>query len=237
MREVHAGILVATWILSAGTVAFADTLNQQQSALFVIVQTANAICVTAPLAQSNKELSGGAKATLAGAIGKIANIGIGGAAQYNSSQGVLQKDLAAAIKEGNECKKSVLKTLAAKMLSPASAAHSPASTPIPSRIGQQRATPWSKYSEFHYARPGMVNPGYFVRLNAITWVETGVDLRQARMWVEDQRGKTPGRLRLKDGPAVIEISPADNMIYYTDPGYPGHPVPQPLDRITKIIKR
>jgi hypothetical protein len=33
---------------------------------------------------------------------------------------------------------------------------------------------------------------------------------------------------LVDGSAIIEIDPEEKKIYYTDAGWPGHPVPVPI---------
>src|SRR5262249_5246128 len=52
-------------------------------------------------------------AKVGGLIGKIADLGISGAAQYQSARsiGVLQQDLKDAIQNGNSCKLEVFKTL------------------------------------------------------------------------------------------------------------------------------
>ena len=86
-----------------------------------ITDTANSICITpSPLEQKNQqlELTGNANAKLAGVIGKVVSIGVGGATKYTTqaSQNVLQRDLAQAIKNGEDCKLSVFNTLVAKML-------------------------------------------------------------------------------------------------------------------------
>jgi CheY-like chemotaxis protein len=73
------------------------------------------MCTTPPLEQSNHraELSGDAKATLAGVLTRVTDIGIHGAAKYQGgeSKGVLQEQLVEAIKKGDDCKLEVLKTL------------------------------------------------------------------------------------------------------------------------------
>jgi hypothetical protein len=100
--------------------AFAQTLAQQQAALKAISQTASEICTTAPIHEQhrNVELTGDAKAKLDGVVGKIVGLGLQGAAKYSSgnSRGVLQKDLAKALKDGNDCRLTVFNTLAPKMV-------------------------------------------------------------------------------------------------------------------------
>jgi uncharacterized protein YecT (DUF1311 family) len=90
-----------------------DTATGQ--ALAEIIETANQICQAAPLEQTNQgvSLSGDANAKVGGLVGKIADLGISGAAQYQTghSLGVLQKDLIVAIQSGNNCKLEVFRTL------------------------------------------------------------------------------------------------------------------------------
>jgi hypothetical protein len=101
--------------------ACSQDLETQTKALDIIVKTANQICQSAPLEATNQGiiLSGDAAAKLGGLVGRIANLGIAGAGQYQASQsmGVLQKDLIEAIKNSNECKSEVLKTLAKDLIS------------------------------------------------------------------------------------------------------------------------
>jgi hypothetical protein len=95
--------------------AQSETQTAQMKALEAIVNAANQICVSPPLEQhSDKvELSGQAKAAIAGALSKITDLGIQGAAKYthSDSKGILQEQLAGAIKAGNDCRKDVLNTL------------------------------------------------------------------------------------------------------------------------------
>jgi hypothetical protein len=64
------------------------------------------------------ELSGDAKVKLNGLLGKVADIGIGGAAKYKEgqSQGVLQSELAKAIKDGDDCRLAVSLKLIDKLI-------------------------------------------------------------------------------------------------------------------------
>jgi hypothetical protein len=121
----------------------AQTLQQQTAALKVIRDTAADICQTAPIEQTHQsvELSGNAKAKLSGAISKVVNLGISGAAKYKGGQskGVLQKDLASAIKDGNNCKIDVFKALAPRMIPSLGAGRSTATQPataIPARFNK-----------------------------------------------------------------------------------------------------
>ncbi len=85
-----------------------------------ITETAKEICQSPPLEQSGSstELKGDAKAKVAGLLGRLADLGVSGAAQFqsNKSMGVLQKDLAESIKSGNDCRFQVFKTLTNKFL-------------------------------------------------------------------------------------------------------------------------
>jgi hypothetical protein len=85
----------------------------------IITDFANSICITPSLEQhSNQvELSGEAKVKLDAVLKKIAGIDVGGAAKYvgKQSQGILQSDLAKAIKDSNDCKSSIFTVLLAKL--------------------------------------------------------------------------------------------------------------------------
>ncbi|MGI4880852.1 MAG: hypothetical protein ACRYG4_25590 [Janthinobacterium lividum] len=136
------------------TPLWAETLQQQAAALKVIRDTAADICQVAPIEQSsqNVDLSGNAKAKLSGAISKVVDIGISGAAKYNTgrSKGVLQKDLAAAIRDGNDCKRDVFNRL------------TPIMVPAPSPPG----------GESHASTPTLFNKptGYFKKQGSL-WLE------------------------------------------------------------------
>jgi uncharacterized protein YecT (DUF1311 family) len=84
-------------------------------ALKQIIETANQICQSAPLEQTSQgvALSGDAQAKVGGLVGRIADLGISGAAKYQTghSMGVLQQDLKDAIQIGDSCKLEVFKTL------------------------------------------------------------------------------------------------------------------------------
>jgi hypothetical protein len=94
-----------------------DLFRQQQRALDEVIAATGRICTTVPLEENNKRitLTGDAKAELNGLVKKIAELGIHGAATYetNEGRGVLQAQLADAIKSGDNCRLSVLKELKA----------------------------------------------------------------------------------------------------------------------------
>lgn len=79
------------------------------------------------------QLSGDAKAKVGGVLGRLADLGIEGAGQYasSSSRGVLQKDLADLIKNGNDCRLRVFDVLSQRLLAPASATSSQTTAAAP----------------------------------------------------------------------------------------------------------
>jgi hypothetical protein len=93
---------------------------QYKDALKEITDAANQICQSPPLEHSSDgvNLSGEAKAKLGGVVGKLADLGIAGTADYqhSESRGVLEKELATAMRAGNDCKLEVFKTLERDLL-------------------------------------------------------------------------------------------------------------------------
>jgi hypothetical protein len=106
----------------------------------VIEEFAAHICHTVYQEGQNneKELSGDAKAQLSGVISKLVDLNGGVAARLNDQkyQGVLQQQLASALKESADCQKDVFHTLVDRMLPPAAAAASPP-TPGPAPYAVQ----------------------------------------------------------------------------------------------------
>src|SRR3954447_24342037 len=108
---------VGRLIISAAGLIAAPAQSQdwqaQQQALAQIIKTANEICQSAPLEETSQgiNLKGDANAKLGGLVGKLADLGIAGAGEYqtNRSMGVLQKDLIIAIQSANGCKLEVFK--------------------------------------------------------------------------------------------------------------------------------
>jgi hypothetical protein len=100
-------------VLGSMDASAADT--RVSEALKMITDTAAEICESVPLEQtaSGNTLSADAQAKLGGLVGRIMNLGLSGTEQYHSerSTGVLQKDLAAALQNSNNCKLNVFQAL------------------------------------------------------------------------------------------------------------------------------
>jgi hypothetical protein len=115
-------LFASLFFLSVDGIAAANNLGAQKKALEVIIDFADRLCTTIPLTGSadNAELSGNAKAELSEVLKKIANLGIEGAAKYQTSdwQGVLQQDLAGQLNNSRNCKLEVFKDLKEKLLAP-----------------------------------------------------------------------------------------------------------------------
>lgn len=98
--------------------AFGQSVEESTEALKVIADFADRLCQTVPLdtRSNNLQLSGNAKAELEGIITKLANLGISGAANYesSSSQNVLQTDLAKVIEESRYCRRQIWDDLKGK---------------------------------------------------------------------------------------------------------------------------
>ena len=88
-------------------------LELQEKALQVIADFADRLCSTTPMTGStnNLELSGEAKVELNKLMKIIPNLGLEGAAKYQSSewQGLLQQDLAGQLNNSRTCKLTVFK--------------------------------------------------------------------------------------------------------------------------------
>jgi hypothetical protein len=102
--------------------AHADQLEAQGKALSIIQDSADRLCKDIPFGQTatEAEASGKAKAELNWLIAKFANLeGEGAGIVKNSqSQGILQKDLAQALKTSTDCKLGVFNALHDKLLPP-----------------------------------------------------------------------------------------------------------------------
>jgi len=99
-------VLVLGCLLSAN--ALTQSTSASKEALDVIADFADRLCKSVPLNghTSSVELSGTAKAELAGVIKKISDLGIEGAGRYQSDsyQSVLQKDLAGLLQDYHKCR-------------------------------------------------------------------------------------------------------------------------------------
>lgn len=113
----------AIFVVTGTFSARADDLDRQVKALEVIRQFAAETCTSVAQEGSSQstELSGKAKAKLGGVVGKLADLGFDGGGTYKSESytGVLQRDLAAAIKHSADCRLEVLRLLQSKLLLPA----------------------------------------------------------------------------------------------------------------------
>lgn len=118
MRPVNRWMTVCLWtyvwlgftICVVGS-ANAQSLEAEREILDTIGDFAERICPRVPLEGSSNtvELSGSAKADLNGLLRRMASLGIQGAAKYQESQfqGLVQKDLLAALRDTTDCKLKV----------------------------------------------------------------------------------------------------------------------------------
>lgn len=94
-------------------------LDQKEQALDLIASFAERICQEIPIEGEGQklELSGRAQVELNEILEKLADLGIEGAAKYESEEykGVLQKDLAELLKNNMQCRLDVLKELKGNM--------------------------------------------------------------------------------------------------------------------------
>ena len=120
MRHVTSLLALAILATFSSSAANAYALEADKEILKTIGDFAERICPNVPLegSSSSVELSGSAKADLSGLLKNLAALGIQGAAKYQESQfqGLLQKDLRAAMRDSNDCKLKVANTLMGKLL-------------------------------------------------------------------------------------------------------------------------
>ena len=100
--------------------AQSQSTDAQAKALDLITNAADRVCNIVKQAGSSESLNvkGEVKAQLSGLIKQLADLGISGAADFNSDQyeGVIRTDLATAIKDNAQCKFNVFDKLQAKMI-------------------------------------------------------------------------------------------------------------------------
>lgn len=120
MRHVMSLLAFAILATFPSYAANAYTLETEKEILKMIGDFAERICPKVPLEGSSStiELSGSAKAELAGLLKKLSALGIQGAAKYQESQfqGLVQKDLLAAMRDSTDCKLKVSYSLMGKLL-------------------------------------------------------------------------------------------------------------------------
>lgn len=120
-------MIVSRWIAvflaglampSASSGAPDPMLQRQNAVLAVIEARANGFCMPVSDKTTTNEIHGNVEARLQGLVGRLVHLGLLGSAGGRSitSSGVLQKDLAAAIRQRDTCKVRVLETLAKYML-------------------------------------------------------------------------------------------------------------------------
>ena len=100
--------------------SFAQDLNSASKALKLISDFSAAMCGNPPLSgnSSSVELTGSGKAELAKLVKQLADLKVEGTARYTNAeyQGLLQKDLASALKDSSSCKVKVFESLNDKLI-------------------------------------------------------------------------------------------------------------------------
>jgi hypothetical protein len=185
--------------------ALADDFANQQAALEVIKKTASDICykVEQEGSRSSTQLSGEARAELDNAIAKLLDLGIKGVGEYKTEQykGVLQQDLATALRSSMHFRLDVFNTLVNKMLG----WRPPASQSTINQIGEfitegdQMAEAFEKTNDTpsliaHYTQWSMKVEQYlaqtldrayaaqFRSAVSITYVKSGMNIDGAGTW-------------------------------------------------------
>lgn len=118
-----------------------NSFEREQKALDVIADFADRMCKDIPLqgTRSGGELSGSAKAELRGVAKKVADLGVEGAAKYQTGryESLLQSDLVDALKNSADCKLRIFDSLKDRFL-PGSASvglpQPPAPAPAKKRV-------------------------------------------------------------------------------------------------------
>lgn len=115
--------LLSMLLFKAGAaVAQADRDTASNEALATISTFAREFCLSADSTSHNTsvELSGDAKVKLNSIISKVVDLEVGGGGKYidSKTEGVLQKDLAAAYQDTNRCRMAALELLANRLLPP-----------------------------------------------------------------------------------------------------------------------
>jgi len=112
--------IILVLFFSIDVIADSSNLEEQRKALDIIADFADRLCKTVELEgrTNSLELSGKAKAELNSLIRKIVDLGIEGAAKYETSEweGLLQKDLAGILKDNINCRIEVWKDLKDKLI-------------------------------------------------------------------------------------------------------------------------
>jgi hypothetical protein len=111
------GLLCATIALSRPLLAYGqDSAKKEKEALDLIKSFADDMCEKAPVESSGSELNAEGQGQLKGLASKIASIGVTGQIATNKSRGVLQRGLAAAIKDHNDCTTTIVNLLVPRFI-------------------------------------------------------------------------------------------------------------------------
>jgi hypothetical protein len=112
--------LCALALVWASPFGLAQDLAQQREALKLITDTARDICYTVDQhgTQSETRWSGDAEVKLKGLMSKLAGLGLEGGVEYTTQeyQGVVRDQLTLALKNSDDCRQDVLKTLVDRLL-------------------------------------------------------------------------------------------------------------------------
>jgi hypothetical protein len=138
--------LTGRTIVGLPLLAYGQDFGQKEKGLRLIEEASVLFCQAVPLEQtsSGSELNGQGKAELKGLVSKLAGLDIdaSGHKSTNQSQGVMQKDLASAISDHNNCSVKVLALLSPAFLGNI-ASNTPAivNAPSPDIANAASATP------------------------------------------------------------------------------------------------
>ena len=130
VKLVSAGGLIPAIPLTLAAMVWASRAMPAEAdtrdALALIVEAAQKICNDVPTMGERQSIgvNGDVKAELNGLLKRLGDIGISGSGKYEADKyaGVLQHDLASALKENGECKLTVLRLLIDRVMPQAEAA-------------------------------------------------------------------------------------------------------------------
>lgn len=121
MRSVVLFLAVTVVVVSNYTVAVQASATDKEILLDTIANFAERICKDIPLEghSTNIELKGSTQAELKGLLKQLASLGLKGSGKYEDAQfqGLLQKDLLAALQTSTDCKVKLVPSLMATLLS------------------------------------------------------------------------------------------------------------------------
>lgn len=197
MKALTLPSLAATLVTSfASCVLAADDPASTLQALALISKFANEICAPVSDKSTSKSLeySGEAKIKLDALFSKIADLGIGGSVRMAdlTTQGILQKDLAQAYQNSNECRLHIFDSLRDRLLPPA----------LPDPLAARMAGRWRSGDS---TPKGLESILVVIRGNQVQATETD---RNGRPIVTFEGAASGG---VVDGEAFAEINPTINL--------------------------